>query len=106
MFRANGGTPLGSGLFGVLEQVKVSTALNKSIITISDGVPTDGFRSIEAIEACHAANIPLHALAIGGIRPFHENNFRRVIEVTEVMDIVPAFFSLLRGIVKREATVV
>lgn len=105
LFTTRGSTPMGAGLWGVLEQVKKSESKNKSIILISDGVPTDGYDTIDALRDCYAERIQMHALAIDGIKQFHTQNFKRVIEVTSTEDIVPAFFNLLRGIIRREAAV-
>lgn len=94
---------MGAGLYAALNEVQKSRAQVKAIVLVSDGIPTDGLSTDLAIQDIHRKRIQLHALAIGGIKPFHLNNCRRVVDVTDAEQIVPGFLELLRGIVRREA---
>lgn len=100
---SSGSTPMGAGLYAALNEVQKSRAQVKAIVLVSDGIPTDGLSTDLAIQDIHRKRIQLHALAIGGIKPFHLNNCRRVVDVTDAEQIVPGFLELLRGIVRREA---
>jgi hypothetical protein len=103
LFEADGSTPMGAGIWTVLQDVKNSKADVRAIILVSDGKPTDAPEY--AFAEARRLKIPIDALAIGKALPFHETNCRHVQEVSDAAQIVPGFVSILRRIVRRNSAI-